>query len=217
MKRRDSQTKQTYKNIPSTAHAQVKRIIFKHTQWQQWLDNNSNNGDPVKAGSGLNQQNIWQQQEGVQGNNDAGQLARQIMANTNVTMKTEVVKIPDFYGEPGKDTITALKFMACIDKCQVTNKWNDITMFSFSGWHSVVKRINGSAPSSAIFNLHLHKKPGLAFTLYLKQSLLLFQMINSSLTAWTSWHTGPMRTRGCSFHAWRNSFMSQKKIMLPIV
>jgi len=46
-------------------------------------------------------------------------------------MKTEVVKLPDFYGEPGKDTITALEFLACIDQCQVTNKWNDITTFSY--------------------------------------------------------------------------------------
>ena len=64
-------------------------------------------------------------------NNDAAQLARLIQANTNVTMKTEVVKLPDFYGEPGKDTVTALEFMARIDECQVTNEWNDITTFSY--------------------------------------------------------------------------------------
>jgi hypothetical protein len=58
-------------------------------------------------------------------------LARQIQANMNVTMKMEVVKLPDFYGEPGKDTITALEFMARIDECQVTNEWNDITTFSY--------------------------------------------------------------------------------------
>ncbi len=65
---------------------------------------NNGNGNPVAVGSGLNQQNVPQQQQAVQGNNDAAQLARQIQANTNVTMKTEVVKLPDFYGEPGKDT-----------------------------------------------------------------------------------------------------------------
>ncbi len=48
-----------------------------------------------------------------------------------MTMKTEVVKLPDFYGEPGKDTMTALEFMARIDECQVTNEWNDITTFSY--------------------------------------------------------------------------------------
>jgi hypothetical protein len=46
-------------------------------------------------------------------------------------MKTEVVKLPDFYGDPSKDTITALEFMARIDECQVTNEWNDITTFSY--------------------------------------------------------------------------------------
>ncbi len=67
---------------------------------------------PVPGGSGLNRQQPRQNQPAVQGNNDAAQLARQIQANTNVTMKTEVIKLPDFYGEPGKDTITALEFMA---------------------------------------------------------------------------------------------------------
>ena len=86
---------------------------------------------PIPGGSGLNRQNPRQNQPAVQGNNDAAQLARQIQANTNVTMKTEVVKLPDFYGEPGKDTITALEFMARIDECQVTNEWNDITTFSY--------------------------------------------------------------------------------------
>ncbi len=89
------------------------------------------NPNPPAGGSGLNQQNVQNVQPPVQGNNDAANLARQIQANTNVMMKTEVVKLPDFYGEPSKDTITALKFMACIDKCQVTNEWNDITTFSY--------------------------------------------------------------------------------------
>jgi hypothetical protein len=55
----------------------------------------------------------------------------QILANTSVTMKTEVVKLPDFYGQPDKDTISALEFMARIHECQVTNEWNDTTTFSY--------------------------------------------------------------------------------------
>jgi hypothetical protein len=102
-----------------------KKDFFKHTM----ADNG--NGNPVTGGSGLNQQNVQQQQPVIQENNDSAQLARQIQANTNVTMKTEVVKLPDFYGEPGKDTIITLEFMARIDECQVTNAWNDITMFSY--------------------------------------------------------------------------------------
>jgi hypothetical protein len=46
-------------------------------------------------------------------------------------MKTEVVKLPDFERDLSKDTITALKFMAHIDKCHVTNEWSDITTFSY--------------------------------------------------------------------------------------
>ncbi len=70
----------------------------------------NSNGNLVAGGSGLNQQDVQQQQPAVQSNIGAAQLARQIQANTNVTMKTEVIKLPDFYGEPGKDTITALEF-----------------------------------------------------------------------------------------------------------
>ena len=117
-----------YKNSkprPSSAHAQLrsKRKFQTHNMDQQ--------GNPIAGGSGLNQQQIQQIQPAIQGNNDAANLARQIQANTNVTMKTEVVKLPDFYGDPAKDTITALEFMARIDECQITNEWNDITTFSY--------------------------------------------------------------------------------------
>jgi hypothetical protein len=46
-------------------------------------------------------------------------------------MKTEVIKLLDFYGKPSKDTITALKFMARIDECQVTNKCNGFMTFLY--------------------------------------------------------------------------------------
>jgi hypothetical protein len=79
----------------------------------------------------LNQQNLQNVQPPIQGNNDAANLARQIQANTNVTMKTEVIKLPEFYGDLSKDTTMALEFMARIKQCQVTNEWNDITTFSY--------------------------------------------------------------------------------------
>jgi hypothetical protein len=79
----------------------------------------------------LNQQQLNQQQNIIPGNDDAANLARQIQANTNVTMKTKVVKLPNFYGDLSKDTIMALEFMARIDECHVTNEWNDITTFSY--------------------------------------------------------------------------------------
>jgi hypothetical protein len=53
-----------------------------------------------------------------------------IWPTRNVMLKTEVVKLLDFYGQPDKDTISAMEFMARIDECQVTNKWNDTTTFS---------------------------------------------------------------------------------------
>jgi hypothetical protein len=87
--------------------------------------------NPVAGGSGLNQQNVQNVQPPIQGNKEVANLARQIQANTNVTMKTEVVKLPDFYGDPSKDTIMALEFMARIDECQITNNWNDVTTFSY--------------------------------------------------------------------------------------
>jgi hypothetical protein len=53
--------------------------------------------------------------------NASAQMAQQILANTNVTLKQELVKIPDFWGEKSKDTVMATQFMARIDKCQVAN------------------------------------------------------------------------------------------------
>jgi hypothetical protein len=57
-------------------------------------------------------------------------MAQQILANTNVTQKQELVKIPDFWGEKSKDTVTATQFMARIDECQVANDWNDTTTYA---------------------------------------------------------------------------------------
>jgi hypothetical protein len=58
------------------------------------------------------------------------QMAQQILANTNVTLKKELVKIPDFWGEKNKDTVTATQFMARIDECQVANDWNNTTTYA---------------------------------------------------------------------------------------
>jgi len=58
------------------------------------------------------------------------QLAKQILANTNMTLKQEVVKLPEFYGQPEKDTISALDFISRIAECQISNEWNDVRTFS---------------------------------------------------------------------------------------
>jgi hypothetical protein len=57
-------------------------------------------------------------------------MAQQILANTNVMLKQQLVKIPDFWGEKSKDTITATQFMARIDECQVPSDWNDRTTYA---------------------------------------------------------------------------------------
>jgi len=77
--------------------------------------------NPVTGGSGTGcvvQQNIVIDQAAQ---NAAAQLAQQILANTNVTLKQEIVKILDFWGEKGKDTVTAQQFISRIDECQVSN------------------------------------------------------------------------------------------------
>jgi len=131
VKWRDSQVKPLTKRSshcsPSTCYLDY---ISKHTH-----HGDNCNGNPVAGGSGLNQQNQLQQQNVVNPGNqnqnmDAACLAQQILANTNVTLKTEMVTLPEFCGQPVKDTISAMEFMARINECQVTNEWNDTTTIS---------------------------------------------------------------------------------------
>jgi hypothetical protein len=59
--------------------------------------------------------------------NVASQLSAQILNKTNVMLKQEIIKLPEFYGQPNKDTIKAMDLISRIDKCQVSNDLNDIT------------------------------------------------------------------------------------------
>jgi len=172
-------------------------------------DNSNNGNNPVAGGSGLNQQNVQQQQQAVQGNDGAAQLARKIQANTNVTMKTEVVKLPDFYGEPGKDTIAALEFMARIDECQVTNEWNNITTFSY--FRLALHGLADKWLSSIIRNLHLTaaqktwtciRRPNSGQ--FSKQNCLLSQTKNLSSMDSPNFHTGQIKIHECFSHIWKN-------------
>ena len=88
----------------------------------------SNTDQPGGSGTGRKVANT-QQNVVIDANAQAAaaQMAQQILANTNVTLKQELVKIPDFWGEKGKDTVTATQFMARIDECSVANDWNDTT------------------------------------------------------------------------------------------
>ncbi len=75
--------------------------------------------NPIVGGSG--QGNVINRQQNIivdpTAQGAAAQLAQQILANTNVTLKQEIVKIPEFWGEKGKDTVTAAWFIHRIDKC----------------------------------------------------------------------------------------------------
>jgi hypothetical protein len=95
------------------------------------------NGNPTPGGSGLNRGNIVQQQQVQQRviidpaqQNAVAQLAQQILANTNMTLKQEVVKLPELYGHLAKDTISAMDFISRLEECQISNDWNDITTFA---------------------------------------------------------------------------------------
>jgi len=163
----------------------------------------------------LNQQQLNQQQPVIPGNDDTVNLARQIQANTHVTMKMEVVKLPDFYRDPSKDTITALEFMARIDECHVTNEWNDITTFSY--FRLALLSQADKWLSSVVWHLQLTpaQKTWTRIRPSFKTELLHFQMTKSSLTALQTSHTGLVKIPGCFSRDWRNLFMSSKKTMPP--
>jgi predicted polyphosphate/ATP-dependent NAD kinase len=87
--------------------------------------------NPVAGGSGAG--HVAQNQNVVvdlAARNPAAQLAQQILANTNVMLKQEIIKIPEFFGEKSKDTVTAQEFISRIDECQVSNDWNDTITFA---------------------------------------------------------------------------------------
>ena len=94
------------------------------TQFLKMTDNAQAGGSGAGCNVPVNNQNVVIDQNAQ---NAATQMAQQILANTNVTLKQELVKIPDFWGEKGKDTVTPTQFMARIDECQIANDWNDTT------------------------------------------------------------------------------------------
>ena len=90
-------------------------------------DNAQAGGSGAGRNVPVNNQNVIIDQNAQ---NAAAQMAQQILVNTNVTLKQELVKIPDFWGEKAKDTVTATQLMARIDECQVANDWNDTTTYA---------------------------------------------------------------------------------------
>jgi hypothetical protein len=67
----------------------------------------------MAGGFGVGRNNVVQNQNIVidpAAQNVAAQLAQQILANTNITLKQEVVKIPDFWGGKGKEMANTQAF-----------------------------------------------------------------------------------------------------------
>jgi hypothetical protein len=86
--------------------------------------------NPITGGSGLGHNNVFRDQNVIinpAAQNATAQLAQQILANTNVTFKQELVKIPNFFSEKGKDTVNAQEFISQIDECLISNDWKDTT------------------------------------------------------------------------------------------
>jgi hypothetical protein len=66
-------------------------------------DNAQAGGSGTGRNVPVNNQNVVIDQNAQ---NAAAQMAQQILANTNVTLKQELIKILDFWGEKSKDTVT---------------------------------------------------------------------------------------------------------------
>jgi hypothetical protein len=51
-------------------------------------------------------------------------------AQTTLAFKVEQSKIPEYFGQKGKDNITAIVFIRKIDDLARTNRWNDTTTYA---------------------------------------------------------------------------------------
>jgi hypothetical protein len=155
------------------------------------------NNQPVAGGSGANANNAAQNViVNPAAQNAAAQLAQQILANTNVTLKQEIIKIPEFFGEKAKDTVTAQEFISRIDECQVSNDWNDTT--TFANFQLCLRGEAEEWLSSTVRHLKLTaaQKPGQGSGRFSKGSSQLHRTISSSSTDSLIWPIGTERTPG---------------------
>jgi hypothetical protein len=51
-------------------------------------------------------------------------------AQTTLAFRVEQSKIPDFWGQKAKDTVTAIVFIRKIDDLARSNNWNDTTTYA---------------------------------------------------------------------------------------
>jgi hypothetical protein len=61
-----------------------------------------------------------------------GQVVQNVPAGTQSTLafRVEQSKIPDFWGQKAKDTVTAIVFIRMIDDLARSNNWNDTTTYA---------------------------------------------------------------------------------------
>ena len=105
------------------------------------------NPNPVPGGSGRAGQ-VVQQQVVVDpaAQNAAAQLAQQILANTNVTLRQEIVKIPEYYGEKLKDTVSAENLSIGLMNAKFQTTGTTPRPTQISGFACKVKQKNGFPP-----------------------------------------------------------------------
>jgi hypothetical protein len=66
-------------------------------------------------------------------NDQAGQVVQQNVpagAQTMLVFKVEQSKVPEFWGQKAKDTVSAFVFIRKINNLARTNNWNDTTSYA---------------------------------------------------------------------------------------
>ncbi len=93
------------------------------------VENQGNND-----GNNNDNQNVPNPPQNVQNNDQVPQIiipaGAPRAAQTTLAFKVEQSKIPEFYGQKGKDNITAMVFIRKIDDLAQTNRWNDTTTYA---------------------------------------------------------------------------------------
>jgi hypothetical protein len=165
--------------------------------------------DPPAGGSGTG--HIVQQQNAIidlAAQNTAAQLAQQILANTNVTLKQEVVKTPEFFSEKGKDTVNA-------QECSTTGTTPPLLPISDSV--CVVKQKIGFLQPSDIWSSGRLKRHGHELDCCTKENSPLHPMTSSSLMDWQTWPTDQERILINFSQGQKNCSTFCTRITLPTV
>jgi hypothetical protein len=149
--------------------------------------------------------------------NAAAQMAQQILANANVTLKQELVKIPDFWGEKAKDTVTATQFMARIDECQFANDWNNTTMYANFSLYLHAEAIEWLAYTVRLHELSAAERTWTHICPLFKREFELYLMTSLSWTDSPISLTDQEKIHANSWPDWRNFLTRSMKTTLRIV